>query len=173
MGLIATQTQHTSWPAVANTALHKIFVPMPVRSRRWCSGSAGRMSACALQRQELLRILALGGAILASRLRHAVTAFLCTLLGSCGGHKSGPPTDCCNCRMHTDCARMCGYRLVWSKCSACFRLVSVSLAPLSMRAISWVRSESSMRRTSVCVRPRFSVFSIRKCWSPKAAICGR
>src|SRR5882757_9168844 len=52
-----------------------------------CSGSAGRMSACALQRQELLRILALGGAIFTSWLRHAVTAFLYTFLGSCGGHK--------------------------------------------------------------------------------------
>jgi hypothetical protein len=58
---------------------------------------------------------------------------------------------------------VCIYRLVSIKCSACFRLVSVSFAPLSMRAISWVRSVSSMRRTSVWVRPRFSVFSIRKC----------
>lgn len=62
------------------------------------------------------------------------------------------------------------YRLLFNNCSACFMLVSVSFAPLSIRAISCVRSLSSMRRTSVCVRPRFSVFSIRKCWSPNAAI---
>ena len=66
--------------------------------------------------------------------------------------------------------RMCRHRLLFSSCSACFMLVSVSFAPLSIRAISCVRSLSSMRRTSVCVRPRFSVFSIRKCWSPNAAI---
>src|SRR5258708_31021701 len=53
-----------------------------------CSGSAGRMSACALQRKELLRILALSGAVFTSRLRRAITALLCTLLRSCGGHKS-------------------------------------------------------------------------------------
>lgn len=54
-------------------------------------------------------------------------------------------------------------RVAEIKFSACRRLVSVSVAPLNIRAISRTRSTSSIRRMSVCVRPRDSLFSIRKC----------
>ena len=37
------------------------------------------------------------------------------------------------------------YRLAAIICEACWRLVSVTLAPLNMRATSWVRARSSMR----------------------------
>ncbi len=67
----------------------------------------------------------------------------------------------------------CVQALVSSRCSAWRTLVSVSFAPLSMRAISSTRSTRSMRCTEVSVRPRFSDFAMRKCWSAKAAICGR
>ena len=55
------------------------------------------------------------------------------------------------------------HRLVSTRCCACFILVSVSFAPLSIRAISSIRSPSSILRTSVCVRPLRSVFAMRKC----------
>jgi len=45
-------------------------------------------------------------------------------------------------------------------CSACFREVSVSFAPLSMRATSSVRSSPTTRRMPVRVRPPDSFFSI-------------
>ena len=54
-----------------------------------------------------------------------------------------------------------GYALVFSICSACLREVSVSLAPLSMRATSSVRSSPVMRRTAVRVRSAVLFFSIR------------
>ena len=41
------------------------------------------------------------------------------------------------------------YRLAAIICAACCRLVSVTLAPLNMRATSWVRARSS--RTRICV----------------------
>ncbi len=53
------------------------------------------------------------------------------------------------------------YRLSASRCSAWRRLVSVSFAPLSMRAISSRRSSSLSGRIEVCVRPFVSVFAIR------------
>jgi hypothetical protein len=46
-------------------------------------------------------------------------------------------------------------------CSACLSDVSVTLAPLSMRATSSVRSSPVMLRTEVFVRPPDSFFSIR------------
>ena len=55
------------------------------------------------------------------------------------------------------------HTLCFSICSACRRDVSVKLAPDSIRAISSTRSLCSIRRTPVCVRPRRSVFSIKKC----------
>jgi len=51
--------------------------------------------------------------------------------------------------------------LVLSICSACLREVSVSLAPLSIRATSSVRSSPVMRWTLVRVRPAAAFFSIR------------
>jgi hypothetical protein len=52
------------------------------------------------------------------------------------------------------------YALAFSICSACFRDVSVSLAPLSMRATSSVRSSPLIGRTVVRVRPPTACFSI-------------
>jgi hypothetical protein len=54
----------------------------------------------------------------------------------------------------------CTYELDLSICSACLREVSVSLAPLNMRATSSVRSSPVMRRTVVRVRPAEAFFSI-------------
>ncbi len=45
------------------------------------------------------------------------------------------------------------YRLAAIIWAACCRLVSVTLAPLNMRATSWVRARSSRRRICVLVRP--------------------
>jgi len=53
------------------------------------------------------------------------------------------------------------YRFAFSICSACASDVSVSFAPLIMRASSRVRSCASSRRTDVFVRPPVSFFSIR------------
>jgi len=55
------------------------------------------------------------------------------------------------------------YRLDFSRLRACSRLLWVNFAPESIRAISCVRSLSSIRRTLVRVRPPFSAFSITKC----------
>jgi hypothetical protein len=131
----------------------------------------GRMAAIALQLCLLLCRLTIGGAELLSRGRHTKATVHRTLLRIC---RHSQPSWTLSLLSDADALpRDVGplrYRLLSSRCAACFRLVSVNLAPLSIRAISWVRSESSIRRTSVCVRPRFSVFSIRKCWSPNAAI---
>jgi hypothetical protein len=141
----------------------------PILPTTSSSGSAAWMPTPTLQRHELLRILALGGTVFTAGLCHTVATVLRALLGS-GSHRSSKHGQRCPCRMHTNSPGMCPYRLLPSKCSACFRLVSVSVAPLNIRAISCVRSVSSIRRTSVWVLPFFSVFSIRKCWSPNAAI---
>jgi hypothetical protein len=52
------------------------------------------------------------------------------------------------------------YALAFSICSACLREVSVSLAPLSIRATSSVRSSPLIGRTVVRVRPPTAFFSI-------------
>ena len=65
------------------------------------------------------------------------------------------------------------YRLVAIIWAACWRLVSVTVAPESMRATSWVRARSSRSVTLVLVRPSASRLSMRKCWSAKAAISGK
>ena len=57
--------------------------------------------------------------------------------------------------------RVTAHAFVFSICSACFREVSVSLAPLNMRATSSVRSSPVIRRTAVRVRSAELFFSIR------------
>jgi hypothetical protein len=142
----------------------------PERLLKFLSG-AGGVPAVALQLDRTLRRLAVGRTVLLPRRSHTHTPIHRAFL-RVSRHKTLLVSPC----VYWDAGRPSGdaatgnYLLVSSRCAACFRLVSVSLAPLSMRAISCVRSESSMRRTSVWVRPRFSVFSIRKCWSPNAAI---
>lgn len=148
---------------------------------RCFSGPTFRVSAVAAQSHELAGVLALGRAKLASWLSHAVASLFRAFLGSVGHHEAPPEAICAlnGCRLPctgmcvkeaTERKRMSCHRLAASRCSACLRLVSVSFSPLSMRAISRARSASSIFRMAVWVRPRFSVFSIRKCWSAKAAI---
>ena len=58
--------------------------------------------------------------------------------------------------------RLCqsrSYRLAAIIWAACWRLVSVTLAPDNMRATSWVRARSSRTRIWVLVRPSDSRFS--------------
>jgi len=57
--------------------------------------------------------------------------------------------------------RVVPYEFTFSICSACLREVSVSLAPLNMRATSSVRSSPVMSRTPVRVRSAELFFSIR------------
>jgi len=59
-----------------------------------------------------------------------------------------------------DTSRRNSHALVFSICSACLREVSVSFAPLNMRATSSVRSSPVMRRTAVRVRSEELFFSI-------------
>jgi hypothetical protein len=127
-------------------------------------GSTSGMAAIAFQLGFTLCRLTIRRAELLARGHHTKTTVHRTLLRICRHSQASWAVS--PCRMQTlsrEMPRLLRYRLLSSRCAACFRLVSVNLAPLNMRAISCVRSESSMRRTSVCVRPRFSVFSIRKC----------
>src|SRR5258705_11996014 len=59
-----------------------------------------------------------------------------------------------------DLAILNSYAFVFSICSACFSDVSLTFAPLSMRAISSVRSSPVISRTVVRVRSPAFFFSI-------------
>ena len=92
-------------------------------------------------------------------LRYTYTGRMRTSFGLTFG--DSPSCSLVRCR-HSRSSRFSTYRLDFSICSACFTDVSVSFAPLSIRAISSVRSTSVISRILVRVLPDFSVFSIKK-----------
>src|SRR5437879_7769356 len=98
------------------------------------------MAAITLQRGLSLCRLAIRRAVLLPRGNSAKTAVHCTLVRICRHSPSSPALDWVGSFLSDAYAllRDAGsprYRLLSSRCAACFRLVSVSLAPLNMRAI--------------------------------------
>jgi len=79
------------------------------------------------------------------------------------GPKSSHNFKIMNSQQFQACAAPSRYRLPAIIWAACCMLVSVTVAPDSMRATSWVRARSSSRRIWVLVRPSDSRLSIRKC----------
>jgi hypothetical protein len=116
-----------------------------------------RMPAAAPQLSHLFCVLAVVGAIPLALRRNAATSRMRARLGR---HEITSRTPSLRCAPTPP---GCRYRLISIRCSACFRLVSVNFAPLSIRAISSTRCGASINRISVCVRPCFTVFSIKKC----------
>ncbi len=138
------------------------------------------MTAMALQRGHASRILTGCGAILlAPAGGHTVTSRVSTFLRCTTGHLDMKSSS--RRQMHALSDRILPSRRM-RRCPTGCSPADSRHAPGSSRSASprstsaqspCVRSPSSIRRMSVRVRPRFSVFSIRKCWSANAAICGR
>ena len=120
---------------------------------------AACVSAPAFQRHYTLRVFAKSRAVVRPGSCHTLTGVFRAFLRICHGCSSVFTSY-----MGDALARRWDVqRLAASRFSACRRLVSVSTAPLSMRATSCTRSPSCMRTTSVRVRPRDSVLRSTKC----------